>query len=908
MNEEQKRLDEAKGQSDGWRHWGPYLAERAWGTVREDYSADGSAWTYFPHDHARSRAYRWNEDGLCGISDIRQFLCFGLTLWNGNDAILKERLFGLTGPEGNHGEDVKEYYYYLDATPTHSYLKCLYKYPQRAFPYADLVETNRRRGRLEPEYELMDTGVFGENRYFDVFVEYAKATTEDIAIRITVHNRGPEDAPLHLLPSLWFRNTWAWGYDARKPNLSAEIYGEYAAGEHIGIRASHFALGTRYLLCDESVESGADEDAMGVMPELIFCDNETNRERLFGAMNAAPHPKDAFHARIVEGKTEAVNPAQTGTKAAAWYRLNVPAGGSVTIKLRLLEMPEPFGAEAFDALFDKRIAEADAFYAPFTVPTDGPPLSEDGRRVQRQAFAGLIWSKQFYHYDVQRWLDGDPASPPPPPQRKKGRNADWRTAMMRDILSMPDKWEYPWFAAWDLAFHMIPFALIDPDFAKHQLLLLCREWYMHPNGKIPAYEWSFDDVNPPVLAWAALRVYKIERKAMGKTRGEPGDTDFLERVFHKLLLNFTYWVNQKDAEGNNVFEGGFLGLDNIGVFDRSAPLPDGMTLEQCDGTAWMAMYCLNMLAMALELSRVDTAYQDVATKFAEHFVYIAHALTHMGEDGLAMWDEKDGFFYDVLHQMAGGGEEEFVPMRIRSIVGLMPLFAVEAFDADALTVVPDFLKRLEWFLRHRPEMAKDIAHITKRGQDDRILFSLVSPERLRRILKVVLDENEFLSPHGVRALSRRHKDHPFSLPLHGMSFHIDYEPAESTSGLFGGNSNWRGPVWFPVNYLLIEALQKYDYVYGTDFTIEYPTGSGEQSDLWQIAALLSRRLSGIFLRDPSGNRPVFGGDATFQYDPLWRDHILFYEYFHGDNGAGLGASHQTGWTALVAKLLAQSGE
>jgi hypothetical protein len=918
-NEEQKRLDQAKGDPDGWRLWGPYLAERAWGTVREDYSADGSSWTYFPHDHARSRTYRWNEDGLCGISDIRQYLCFGLTLWNGQDAILKERLFGLTGPEGNHGEDVKEYYYYLDATPTHSYLKCLYKYPHRAFPYADLVATNRSRGRHESEYELIDTGIFGENRYFDVFVEYAKATPEDIAIRITIHNRGPEDASLHLLPTLWFRNTWSWGNDDRHPSLSADVSGDYSGNQCVGIRASHFALGTQYLICNDTVTitqaNGENSETLALTPELLFCENETNHQRVFGVPNQTPYPKDAFHARIIGSDTRAVNPQHIGTKAAAWYPLNIPGGGSAIVKLRLrptaphlLELPGMFAKESFDALFETRIAEADAFYSPFTLPMDGKPLSEDGCRVQRQAFAGLIWSKQFYHYDVQKWIEGDPASPTPPAQRKKGRNSDWRTASMRDVLSMPDTWEYPWFAAWDLAFHMIPFAMIDPDFAKHQLLTLCREWYMHPSGKIPAYEWSFDDVNPPVLSWAALRIYKIERKAMGKERNEPGDTDFLERIFHKLLLNFTWWVNRKDTEGNNVFEGGFLGLDNIGVFDRSAPLPEGMSLEQCDGTAWMAMFCLNMLAIALELTRVNPAYQDVATKFAEHFVYIAHALTQMGDDGLAMWDEKDGFFYDILRQQSKENTESFMPMRIRSIVGLIPLFAVEAFDSDALNVAPDFLQRMEWFLRHRPGMAKDIAHITKRGQQDRILFSLINPDRLHRILSVVLDENEFLAPHGIRALSRYHKDHPFVCTLNGMNMSIGYEPAESMSGLFGGNSNWRGPIWFPINFLLIEALQKYDYVYGGEFMIEYPTGSGHQYDLWNIAALLSRRLSALFLQDSEGKRPVFGNNLTFQSDPDWRDHILFYEYFHGDNGAGIGASHQTGWTALVAKLLAQSGE
>jgi hypothetical protein len=907
MTEEEKRVKEAGDDPNGWRLWGPYLAERAWGTVPEDYSADGNAWDYFPHDHARSRAYRWKEDGIAGLSDIRQFLCFALALWNGKDPILKERMFGLTGHEGNHGEDVKEYYFYLDATPTHSYLKMLYKYPQAAYPYADLVETNRNRSRQEFEYELLDTEAFAENRYFDVFVEYAKAAPEDICIRITACNRGPEAASLHLLPTLWFRNTWGWGYDERRPSLHHD-----AESMRSAIRAAHYALGSRYLVANTCDVDGEGEGGGAcIQPQFLFTENETNNERLFGKPNATPYVKDAFNERILHDREDAVNPAMNGTKAAIWYPVTIPAGGSATLKLRLTTdapggIRDFFRQDNFDSIFDARIAEADAFYAQFT--PEEATLSDDARAVQRQAYAGLIWSRQFYHYDVETWLNGDPNLPPPPVSHRMGRNSTWKTADMRDVLSMPDTWEYPWFAAWDLAFHCIPFAQIDPDFAKHQLILLCREWFMHPNGQLPAYEWAFSDVNPPVHAWAALRVYKIERKMKGKGRGEPGDCDFLERIFHKLLLNFTWWVNRKDAQGNNIFEGGFLGLDNIGVFDRSAMLPNGISLEQCDGTAWMAMFSLNMLAIALELARIDSTYQDVAIKFAEHFVYIAYALTQIGESGISMWDEEDGFFYDVLHESREGTTESvYEPLRIHSVVGLIPLLAVEAFDSDALAAAPDFLERMDWFLRHKPQLTQDIAHITKHGQQDRILFSLVSRSRLRRILSRVFSESEFLSPYGIRSVSRWHRDHPYSLNLGGMEYRIDYEPAESTTGLFGGNSNWRGPVWFPINYLLIEALQKYDYVYGTDFLTEFPTGSGQTYDLYHIAALLSRRLSSLFLRDSTGRRPVYGGTEVFQNDSHWRDNVLFHEYFHGDNGAGLGASHQTGWTGLVAKLLSQSG-
>lgn len=897
LTEEHRRMEQSKGNPNTWRHWGPYLAERAWGTVREDYSADGSAWTYFPHDHARSRAYRWSEDGIAGISDIRQYLCFAIALWNEQDPILKERLFGLTGPEGNHGEDVKEYYFYLDATPSHAYLKFLLKYPQRAFPYGDLVNENQRRGTRDWEYELLDTGIFAENRYFDVFVEYARATPEDIAIRITVHNRGPEDAPLHLLPTLWFRNRWTWTHEENRPVIKQVSDGV--------MLSEHYRLGIRHLICQPLMAPNV-QGVGGNTPELLFTENETNEHRLFGMPNSTPYVKDGFHERVIHGDTEAVNPRLQGTKAAAWYRMTVPAGESVTVNLRLRPEPPAAGEDVFaDAvfadLFTKRIAEADEYYAGFAPPS----ISPDMERIQRQAFAGLIWTKQYYHYTVEDWLKGDPAFPPPPAQRKHGRNSEWRHVSCSDVLSMPDKWEYPWFAAWDLAFHMVPFAQIDPDFAKHQLLMMCREWYMHPNGQLPAYEWAFGDVNPPVHAWAALRVYQIERQFRGKGHNEAGDVDFLERIFHKLLLNFTWWVNRKDAQGNNIFEGGFLGLDNIGVFDRSAPLPTGGFIEQSDGTAWMALFCLNMLAIALELNRIDSTYEDVATKFAEHFVYIAHALTDIGEDSVEMWSEADGFFYDVLHLP----DNSQYKLKVRSIVGLIPLFAVEVFTAKTVAKAPDFLRRLSWFLTHRPELAQNVAHISEQVQGQRALFSIVTKERLRRILERVLDEEEFLSPYGIRSLSRHHRRNPFIVTVEGREYRVDYDPAESTSRMFGGNSNWRGPIWFPFNYLLIEALHRWDVVYGDSFQMEFPTGSGNLMNLGQIARELAKRLIGIFQHDPDTNkRPVYGGTDLFQNDPNWRDYILFYEYFHGDNGAGLGASHQTGWTALVTNLISQWGD
>ncbi len=875
---EHQRLDAARERTSHWRRWGPYLSERQWGTVREDYGPEGTAWEFFPHDHARSRAYRWGEDGVGGISDNHQRLCFAVAVWNGRDPILKERLFGLTGNEGNHGEDVKEYYYYLDSTPTHSYMKFLYKYPQAAYPYTALVEENRRRGRGQPEFELIDTGVFDESRYFDVLVEYAKAAPDDILIRLTVTNRGPETAELHLLPTLWFRNTWSWERGARRPKLETIE----ATATRAVIEATHESLGRRWLACEGT-------------PELLFTENETNVARLWGGANAGAYVKDGINDCVVEGRKEAVNREQIGTKAAAWYRLTLAPGGAAQVRLRLADArhPGPFGVE-FEALFERRLQEAHEFYAKI-YPVR---LSLDGRRVMRQALAGMLWSKQFYHYYVRRWLAGDPAGPPPPASRLEGRNHDWLHLYNEDVISMPDKWEYPWYAAWDLAFHVIPLAIVDPDFAKGQLVLFLREWYMHPNGQIPAYEWALGDVNPPVHAWAALRIYKIEKRVRGVA-----DRSFLERVFHKLLLNFTWWINRKDAEGNNIFQGGFLGLDNIGVFDRSAPLPGGGLLEQSDGTSWMGMYCLNMLAIALELAKENPAYEDVASKFFEHFVYIAHATHHVGKDGVDLWDEEDGFFYDVLH--TDGLHQR---LKVRSMVGLIPLFAVETLEPEIVNRLDGFRRRMQWFIDNHPEFAEHVQERKKPNGGVRRLLSIVTHQQLPRVLRVMLDEAEFLSPYGVRALSRHHRDHPYMLNVCGVEHRVDYEPAESASGFFGGNSNWRGPIWFPVNYLLIESLQKFHHFYRDEVKAELPTGSGNALNLWEVATDLSRRLIRVFLRDAHGRRAVFGGAEKFQHDPHWRDHLLFYEYFHGDDGAGIGASHQTGWTGIVAKLLQQSGE
>ncbi|BDG06072.1 MGH1-like glycoside hydrolase domain-containing protein [Anaeromyxobacter oryzae] len=871
MTAEERRLEESRRHEAHWKRWGPYLSERAWGTVREDYSEHGTAWDYLPHDHARSRAYRWNEDGIAGVSDRHQLLCFALALWNGKDPILKERMFGLTGSEGNHGEDPKELYYYLDSTPTHSYMRMLYKYPQRAFPYAELVAENQRRSRKDLEYELWDTGAFEGDRYFDVFVEYAKASPDDLLVRIEAVNRGPDPAPLELLPTLWFRNTWSWNGERQRPSVRAEP-------GTARVRARHAALGEYVLHCE-----GA--------PELLFTENDTNVSRLFGAPNGVHHVKDAFHAYVVDGRREAVNPDRVGTKCAARYRALVPAGGAAVVKLRLRRGGLDDGSEVgrdFDAVLAARRREADEFYE--AVAPSG--LSADERHVLRQSLAGMLWSKQFYHYVVRDWLAGDPAQPKPAEARARGRNADWPHLYNADVLSMPDKWEYPWFAAWDLAFHCVPLALVDADFAKEQLLLLLREWYMHPNGQIPAYEWAFGDVNPPVLAWAALKVHDLERRRTGR-----GDRAFLKRVFHKLMLNFTWWVNRKDAEGKNVFQGGFLGLDNIGVFDRSAPLPTGGHLEQSDGTSWMAMYSLNLLSIALELACEEPEYEDVASKFWEHFVHIARAMNTMG-----LWDEGDGFYYDLLHTPAG----EEIPLRVRSLVGLIPLFAVESFPSGLLEKFPAFLRRLEWFIDHRMDLTEGVACMRTRGEEDRRLFSVVSPDRLRKLLRVMLDESEFLSDYGVRSVSAVHRDRPFELPVDGMVHRVRYEPAESSSGLFGGNSNWRGPIWFPTNFLLIESLRKFHRYLGDGFRVELPAGSGRMATLGEVADELANRLSRIFLRDARGRRPCFGGTRLLQEDPHFRDHLLFHEYFHGDDGAGIGANHQTGWTGLVAALIAKA--
>lgn len=885
-NAEEIRLDEAEKDIADWKRWGSYLSERAWGTVREDYSPDGAAWDYFPFEHAHLKAYRWNEDGLAGLCDRKQNICFAVALWNGRDPILKERLFGLAGPKGNHGEDVKEYYYYLDNTPTHSYMKFLYKYPQAEFPYRQLYEENARRDKSQPEYELIDTGIFDDDKYFDVFIEYAKAGPEDICMKITAINRGPEAAPLHVLPTIWFRNTWSWDEHEKKPTLRK------ADQSAVDLSAIHLQdVRSEYTLwCEGS-------------SQLLFTENESNYERLFGGKNSSQFVKDGLNAYVVNGRHEAVNPASTGTRAAAHYALMVPAGGTDEIYLRLTKGPPPakqkgIGHDKFirecEAVIKKRIAEANEFYTGI-IP---PDLSDDAKNVMRQALAGMLWSKQYYFYVVRDWLNGDPAFPPPPKSRLTGRNTEWKHLYNDNIVSMPDTWEYPWYAAWDLAFHCIPLALVDPAFAKHQLIILLREWYMHPNGQIPAYEWAFGDVNPPVHAWAALRVYQIESKQKGI-----GDTAFLERVFHKLLLNFTWWVNRKDAEGNNVFEGGFLGLDNIGVFDRSKELPTGGYIEQSDGTSWMAMYCLNMMAIALELSKSDTVYEDVAGKFFEHFVYISDAMNNLGEKSTELWNEHDGFYYDVLHL-----DGHQFPIKLRSLVGLLPLLAVETLEEEWFKNLPDFDRRTKWFLKHRPDLTGSIACLQEIGQENRRMLALVDRDRLKRVLNIMLDETEFLSDYGVRSLSRHHKSAPYFLMVGDTEYSVEYEPGESRSGMFGGNSNWRGPVWFPVNYLLIESLQKFDHFFGDTFKIEFPTGSGNEMTLWQVSQELEKRLCKIFLRDERGKRALHGKYDKFQTDEHWREHLLFYEYFHGDNGSGLGASHQTGWTGLIGKLLKQVGE
>jgi len=876
-NPETVRLAEDAARTKNWKRWGPYLSDRQWGTVREDYSADGDSWRYFPHDQARSRAYRWGEDGLLGITDRECRLCFALALWNGKDPFLKERLFGLSNPEGNHGEDIKDCHFFLDSTPTHSWMRALYKYPQAAFPYDRIREEARRRTRDDPEFELLDTDAFKDERYFDVFAEYAKEGPDDLCIRVVVVNRGPERAQLHVLPTLWFRNTWSWGCRHEgcevRPVLRAVADGR--------VQCDHATLDRMFL--DIEPEPG------GRAAPLLFTENETNAARLFGSANSAPYVKDGINDCVVAGRDGAANPARTGTKCASHHVLDLAAGEERVIRLRLYSEAArpaaPFGA-GFDRTVAARASEADAFHAALPGPADA-----EARRVARQANAGLLWSKQFYHYVVEDWLRGDPEQPAPPPERAKARNADWPHVYSRDVISMPDTWEYPWFAAWDLAFHMLPMARLDPAFAKEQLNLLLREWYMHPNGEIPAYEWNFSDVNPPVHAWACWRVYKMTGPRGGR------DRIFLARVFQKLLLNFTWWVNRKDLGGNHVFAGGFLGLDNIGVFDRSKPLPNGAQLEQADGTAWMAFYCSTMLAIALELAETDPTYEDIASKFFEHFVAIADAMNHLGGTGL--WHEGDGFYYDQL--LVEGRAQ---PLRLRSIVGIIPLFAVEFIEEDRLDRLPGFAKRTRWFLKHRPDLAGQISYLALDGCDSgRRLLAIPTRERLEKVLRYVLDEREFLSPHGVRSMSRIYGDRPFVLELGGQEYRVDYEPGESRTGLFGGNSNWRGPVWMPLNYLLIEALQRYHLFYGDSFTIEFPTGSGRKLPLDQVARELARRLIGLFMPNGGGRRPALGMESKFVSEPNWRDLIWFHEYFNGDTGKGLGASHQTGWTALVARLI-----
>ncbi len=872
------RLQEDATRAKNWKRWGPYLSERQWATVREDYSPGGTCWEYFPHEQARSRAYRWGEDGLLGITDCECRLCFALALWNGRDPILKERLFGLTSSEGNHGEDVKEQYFYLDSTPTHSYLKALYKYPQAEYPYARLVEENRRRGRNEPEFELTDTGVFDDSRYFDVFAEYAKNSPNDILIRITATNRGPEAATLHLLPTIWFRNTWSWGCAHEGCSLKPRIRRHKDANL---LEATHETLGKFFLAV------GTAEDRS--FPPFLFTENESNSRLLWGAAEDGAFAKDAFHGYVVHGRQDVVNTQGVGTKVAPHYVLDVAAGQSCTVPLRLFsdaEAPsQPLGAD-FDPIFSLRKREAEEYYASVT----SAKLSDAERNVARQGYGGLLWSKQFYHYVVEDWLEGDPTMPPPPASRRQGRNHDWTHLYSRDVVSMPDKWEYPWFAAWDLAFHMIPFARLDPRFAKEQIILFLREWYMHPNGQIPAYEFAFGDVNPPVHAWAAWRVYKIAAR-----RGDR-DRDFLESVFQKLLLNFTWWVNRKDAHGKNLFSGGFLGLDNIGVFDRSKPLPTGGTLQQADGTAWMAFYCATMLSIALELAhdggKVRTAYEDMASKFLEHFVQIADAMNTLGGTGL--WDETDGFYYDQIRF-----DNSAVPLKTRSMVGLLPLIAVEVLEEESIQGLPGFSKRLAWFVKHRQDLSRHITHCE--CDHGHRLVAIPSRERLERVLGYLLDENEFLSTYGIRSLSKFHQKNPYEFHAGGDVHRVEYVPGESNTGLFGGNSNWRGPIWFPTNYLLIEAIERYHHFYGDHFKVECPTGSGKRLTLHEVSQELSRRLAGIFLADKNGRRPCHGNDARWAKDPHWRDLVLFHEYFHGETGQGLGAGHQTGWTALVIR-------
>jgi hypothetical protein len=868
MTAEHVRLEEERSQKAPWKKWGPYLSERQWGTVREDYSLSGDAWNYFTHDQARSRAYRWGEDGLAGISDDRQLLCFALALWNGKDPILKERLFGLTNSEGNHGEDVKEYYFYLDSTPTHSYMKYLYKYPQAAFPYNGLIENNRRRTRQDFEYELIDTGVFDQDRYFDVFVEYAKAEPDDILVRITVANRGPEPATLHVLPTLWFRNSWSWGENGLRPLLRQ-------ASPSV-IAASHGELGVRFLSCEGATE-------------LLFTENETNNERLFGSVSRSPFVKDAIDGYIVHGRKEAVNPNQSGTKASAHYEQSVGPKESRTLRLRLHDaaLTDPF--HDFATIMETRRKEADEFYAS-VIPKS---LNADAANVMRQALAGMLWSKQFYYYDVNRWLEERGVAPFKPGRRSAPRNDHWQHLANDNILSMPDKWEYPWYAAWDLAFHILALTLVDEDFGKDQLDLVLTEKYLHPSGQIPAYEWNFGDVNPPVHAWSTIFTYVLDRMRQGH-----GDDEWLERVFHKLMLNFTWWVNRKDREGNNAFEGGFLGLDNIGVFDRSAPLPTGGFLQQADGTAWMALFCQNMIEIAAVLTLSKPSYADMVLKFCQHFLWVAVGLMHAGS-GVGMWDDEDGFFYDVLKLPDGRSQR----LKVRSMVGLLPFCAVTVFEGEVIRKMPELGARFKEFIAAHQEMVSFIHDPLKEGVDGRKLASVLDESKLRRVLSRMLDEKEFLSPHGIRSLSRYHEEHPYIFPVGELNYRVSYLPAESDTGMFGGNSNWRGPIWMPVNALILRALLQYYAYYGDAFTIECPTGSGKQMTLYEVAQELARRLESIFLKDEEGHRPVYGGTRKFQEDPHWRDYILFYEYFHGDNGAGLGANHQTGWTGVIARIM-----
>lgn len=879
MTNEEKRLREDRERKAYWRRWGPYVSERQWGTVREDYSPDGEAWEYLPHHHARSRAYRWGEDGIAGISDNHQRLCFALSFWNGKDPFIKERLYGLNTYEGNHAEDVKEYYYYLDNTPTHSYMKYLYKYPQEEYPYRKLLNENKKLGRLDPEYELIDTGVFNQDRYFDVYIEYAKNDPEDILVKVTIINQGPEESELHVLPTLWFKNNWSWFKNGPKPVIS-----KVSDNKKIPvIEASHPELEKMYFYCESP----------GM---LLFTENETNVSKLYGSKNISEYVKDGINDYVVHTNQNAVNPELTGTKFSPYYKLMLKPQESKVLQFRLCKSKNlriPFGKK-FRDVFTSRKADADKFYEKVSPCTH----SEDEKKIQRQAFSGMLWAKQFYNYVVEDWLKGDPALPPPPEERKNGRNHSWTHLYADDVLSMPDTWEYPWFAAWDTAFHTIPLSMIDPDFAKRQLSRLTREWYMHPNGQMPAYEWTFSDVNPPVHAWAAWRVYKIERKNYGSS-----DKLFLESVFQKLLLNFTWWVNRKDTMGNNIFEGGFLGLDNIGVFNRSEALPTGGYMEQADGTSWMSMYALNMLTIALELAKENKSYEDIASKFFEHFLYISHAINNFGTSRNGLWDDEDGFYYDRLNLPDG----KQIPLKIRSMVGLIPLFAVMTIDYKLLDKLPGFKRRMEWFIKNKPDLVSNCS-VSNGEEGKRKLLSIANEYKLRLILDKLLDEEEFLSPYGIRSLSKYHEKNPYTLKIDGHVYSVDYEPAESRTGLFGGNSNWRGPVWFPVNFLIIESLQKFHYFFGDSFKVECPTGSGNLMNLWEVSLELSGRMISIFTKNSQGKRAYNGDVEKFQNDPNWNDHILFHEYFNGDNGAGLGASHQTGWTGLIAKIIQQCSE